>query len=59
MRNGRWLPDPSLADPDPKRSKNIPPDQASFLRLKTREAEMTRFLKDRRFYHAARLPGKI
>ena len=26
-----WLPDPSLADPDPKRSKNIPPDQAAGL----------------------------
>ena len=25
------LPDPKLADPDPKRAPNIPPDQESFL----------------------------
>src|SRR5207249_8399806 len=25
------LPDPKLADPDPKRASNVPPDQASFL----------------------------
>lgn len=44
-----WLPDPSLADPDPKRSKNIPPDQASFLKAyESREAEMIQFLKDHR-----------
>ncbi|HEY1769889.1 MAG TPA: DUF885 domain-containing protein [Chthoniobacterales bacterium] len=42
-----WLPDPSLANPDPARSKNIPPDQASFLRAyQSREAEMIQFLKD-------------
>jgi uncharacterized protein (DUF885 family) len=42
-----WLPDPSLADPNPARSKNIPPDQASFLRAyQSREAEMIQFLKD-------------
>ena len=33
------LPDPSLADPNPARSKNIPPDQASFLKAyESREA---------------------
>src|SRR5437763_2031154 len=41
------LPDPSLADPDPKRSKNIPTDQASFLAAyESREQEMINFLKD-------------
>jgi uncharacterized protein (DUF885 family) len=42
-----WLPDPSLADPDPKRSKNIPQDQAAFLKAyESREAEMIQFLKE-------------
>jgi uncharacterized protein (DUF885 family) len=42
------LPDPKLADPDPARSANIPPDQASFLRAyESREQEMISFLKDR------------
>jgi len=41
------LPDPSLADPDPARSKNIPPDQASFLAAyESREQEMITFLKE-------------
>ena len=41
------LPDPKLADPDPKRSANIPPDQASFLEAyESREQEMISFLKD-------------
>jgi uncharacterized protein (DUF885 family) len=40
------LPDPKLADPDPKRSATIPPDQASFLKAyESREAEMISFLK--------------
>ncbi len=40
------LPDPSLADPDPTRSKNIPPDQASFLAAyESREQEVIDFLK--------------
>src|SRR5205814_6062314 len=35
------LPDPKLADPDPKRSANIPPDQESFLKAyESREQEM-------------------
>jgi uncharacterized protein (DUF885 family) len=39
--------DPKLADPDPKRSANIPPDQASFLKAyESREAEMIKFMKD-------------
>jgi uncharacterized protein (DUF885 family) len=41
------LPDPSLADPNPARSKNIPPDQASFLKAyESREQEMITFIKD-------------
>ncbi len=40
------LPDPKLADPDPKRSANIPPDQASFLKAyESREQEMIKFMK--------------
>jgi uncharacterized protein (DUF885 family) len=41
------LPDPKLADPDPKRAARIPPDQESFLKAyESREAEMIRFLKE-------------
>src|SRR3989475_9200440 len=41
-----WLPDPSLADPNPSRSKNIPKDQEAFLKAyESREAEMIDFLK--------------
>ncbi len=41
------LPDPKLADPDPKRAANIPPDQASFLKAyESRETEMVSFLKE-------------
>src|SRR5204862_4155180 len=40
------LPDPKLADPDPKRASNVPPDQASFLKAyEGRETEMINFLK--------------
>ncbi|MGI8481152.1 MAG: DUF885 domain-containing protein [Chthoniobacterales bacterium] len=43
------LPDPKLADPDPSRAKNIPPDQQSFLKAyESREQEMIDFLKQRR-----------
>jgi uncharacterized protein (DUF885 family) len=42
------LPDPKLADPDPKRAANVPPDQESFLRTyESREADMIGFLKER------------
>jgi uncharacterized protein (DUF885 family) len=42
------LPDPKLADPDPKRAAHIPPDQESFLKAyESREAEMISFLKER------------
>src|SRR5437764_1597790 len=41
------LSDPKLADPDPSRSTNIPPDQQSFLKAyESREAEMISFLKE-------------
>ena len=42
------LPDPAMADPNPARSKSIPPDQDSFLKAyESREQEMIDFLKDR------------
>ena len=42
------LPDPKLADPDPSRSANIPPDQASFLKAyESREQEMINFLTEK------------
>jgi uncharacterized protein (DUF885 family) len=41
-----WLPDPSLADPNPARSANVPKDQEAFLKAyESREAEMISFLK--------------
>lgn len=43
------LPDPSLADPDPKRAADVPPDQQSFLaRYQSREESMIAFLKEKR-----------
>ena len=43
------LPDPSLADPNPARSANVPKDQAAFLQAyESREAEMIKFLNDNR-----------
>ncbi|HEX3583257.1 MAG TPA: DUF885 domain-containing protein [Thermoanaerobaculia bacterium] len=42
------LPDPSLAEPDPKRVKNIPPDQQSFLAaFQSREREINDFLREK------------
>lgn len=41
-----WLPDPSLADPNPARSSSVPKDQEAFLKAyESREAEMINFLK--------------
>ena len=43
------LADPSLADPNPARSKSIPTDQQDFLKkYESRQAEMIEFLKSRR-----------
>jgi uncharacterized protein (DUF885 family) len=40
------LPDPSFADPNPTRSKNVPQNQEAFLKAyESREAEMIDFLK--------------
>ena len=51
------LPDPKLADPDPARSKNIPPDQASFLKAyESREAEMIAFLTE---HHLVTIPDYL
>ncbi len=42
------LPDPSLADPDPARSQNIPRDQEAFLQAyERRQQEMIRFLHEK------------
>jgi uncharacterized protein (DUF885 family) len=42
------LPDPSLADPDPKRAAHIPADQQAFLAAyQSREEEMIKFLKEK------------
>jgi uncharacterized protein (DUF885 family) len=42
------LPDPSLAEPDPKRAKSIPPDQQAFLAAyESREKEMIDFLREK------------
>ena len=44
-----FLSDPSLADPNPARSKNIPADQQAFLKAyESRQAEMIDFLKTNR-----------
>ncbi len=41
------LSDPKLADPDPSRASNVPPDQESFLKAyESREAEMISFMKE-------------
>ncbi|MDQ6939587.1 MAG: DUF885 domain-containing protein [Verrucomicrobiota bacterium] len=41
------LSDPRLADPDPSRASNVPPDQESFLKAyESREAEMISFMKE-------------
>jgi len=43
------LPDPSLADPDPARASGVPKGQEAFLAAyESREAEMIRFLKEKR-----------
>ncbi|MEO5722128.1 MAG: DUF885 domain-containing protein [Chthoniobacterales bacterium] len=43
------LADPSMADPNPARSKNIPPDQESFLKAyESRQTEMIAFLKEKK-----------
>ena len=43
-----WLPDPSLAVPNPARSANIPKDQQAFLQAyESRQTEMITFLKSK------------
>ena len=44
-----WLPDPALADPDPKRAADIPADQQEFLAAyQSREEEIIKFLRDKK-----------
>jgi uncharacterized protein (DUF885 family) len=52
-----WLPDPSLADPNPARSANVPKDQEAFLKAyESREAEMVSFLNTN---HLVTLPAYL
>jgi uncharacterized protein (DUF885 family) len=52
-----WLPDPSLADPNPARSANVPKDQEAFLKAyESREAEMINFLNAN---HLVTLPSYL
>jgi uncharacterized protein (DUF885 family) len=52
-----WLPDPSLADPNPARSANVPKDQEAFLKAyESRQAEMINFLKTN---HLVTLPAYL
>jgi uncharacterized protein (DUF885 family) len=54
------LPDPSLADPDPARSKSIPKDQQEFLRAyESREADMIQFLRERNLVTLPAYLGKF
>jgi len=51
------LSDPKLADPDPKRSGNVPPDQQAFLKAyESREKEMIDFLGQ---HHLVTLPDYL
>jgi hypothetical protein len=51
------LPDPSLADPNPARSTNVPQNQQAFLKAyESREAEMIKFLTDN---HLVTLPSYL
>jgi len=52
-----WLPDPSLADPNPARSANVPKDQEAFLKAyESRETEMIDFLNTN---HLVTLPSYL
>jgi uncharacterized protein (DUF885 family) len=52
-----WLPDPSLADPNPQRAKSIPADQQAFLAAyQSREQEIIEFLKEK---HLVTIPSYI
>ena len=54
------LKDPSLADPNPARAKDIPPDQASFLKAyESREDEMIKFLKEHQLITLPEYLGKF
>src|SRR6266436_5140268 len=52
-----WLPDPSLADPNPARSANVPKDQTAFLQAyESRQTEMINFLNTN---HLVTLPSYL
>lgn len=52
-----WLPDPSLADPNPARSASVPKDQEAFLKAyESRQGEMISFLNTN---HLVTLPSYL
>jgi uncharacterized protein (DUF885 family) len=54
------LPDPSLADPNPARSANVPKDQAAFLTAyESRQTEMINFLRDKQLVTLPSYLGKF
>ena len=54
------LSDPSMADPNPARVKNIPPDQQAFLAAyESREQEMIDFLKRGTWSRCRRTSGRF
>jgi len=54
------LPDPSLADPNPARSANVPKDQAAFLAAyESRQTEMISFLRDKQLVTLPSYLGKF
>lgn len=54
------LPDPSLADPHPARSKSVPKDQQEFLRAyESREEDMIQFLRERKLVTLPPYLGKF
>jgi uncharacterized protein (DUF885 family) len=55
-----WLPDPSLADPNPARSQNIPKDQQAFLKAyESRQAEMIAFIQTNKLLTLPSYLGKF
>ncbi len=55
-----WLPDPSLADPNPARSANVPKDQEAFLKAyESRQTEMIDFLKSKNLLTLPAYLGKF
>jgi uncharacterized protein (DUF885 family) len=55
-----WLPDPSLADPDPARNRDIPKDQQAFLKAyESRQTEMIAFIQTNKLLTLPAYLGKF